>query len=724
MCFARYGQEILQNEIHKILLTQALEKKGLQITQAELRSEIVRAAMERGYARQDGTPDVESWLKYLGHEGKDVEFYIQDQVWPTVALKKLVTAKAVVTDQEVVEAYESKYGPRASVLAVILNDQRTAMKVWNLASTNPTEEFFGKLAHQYSVEPASRFNDGVIPPIQAHAVSPKMTRAAFALDKNEISPVIEIDNKWVILFGKGLLVDHAWEVSFDSVKKELREQVFEKKLRKLMHQEFEQLKSDATINRIISPSRSIKDHSDEEANSETITLKVFAETSGVVEKVPVSNGQSVTQDQLVIALRNQALDLQLQELEQNIDPADDKQAGELSKKLELAKEKQATLQVVAPVQGKILDVCAGPGQPVAAGQLLLTLEVERQPGLKHLSQQNDFRKLQSDFFQERVTIERMVKTNPRVALERMRELRMSVSQSNVNQAGKDALMAVVSRDIAGIEGYIAKAKPDGEHFLRYRMNKGDQIRWIADQSTHSVVSINDKTEKAVSSNRSVLLWSVVDVNSDGNILLVQSVESTNITSKVNDEERITYNSTTNAKPPAEFEKLANIIGKTTQTITIDSRGNVVECSEDFNKQDFANLFPPLPEHPLKIGDEWTTPFQLDFMVENQNKSLNAVARYRLESVKEGTARIVVECGQLANPEFRMQTVQQIPSGTIDFDVSLGLPIRRAIRTDETINSGNTKLAYVSSRSYILALNTTQQEAAKQIQTRTDDSVVV
>ncbi len=43
------------------------------------------------------------------------------------------------------KGFEANFGPRVEVLVVVNNDHRTALKVWNLASANPTAEYFGKL---------------------------------------------------------------------------------------------------------------------------------------------------------------------------------------------------------------------------------------------------------------------------------------------------------------------------------------------------------------------------------------------------------------------------------------------------------------------------------------------------------------------------------------------------------------------------------------------------
>ena len=92
---------------------------------------------------------------------------------------------------------------KVEVLAIVSNDQQTAQKVWNLANENPTEQYFGKLANQYSVEPASKNNFGVVPPVVRGTGRPNLEEEAFRLQKGEISNIVQVGENWVTLFCRG-----------------------------------------------------------------------------------------------------------------------------------------------------------------------------------------------------------------------------------------------------------------------------------------------------------------------------------------------------------------------------------------------------------------------------------------------------------------------------------------------------------------------------------------
>ncbi len=246
-CIQRHGQDVLESEINRRLLLQAMKKKSLQVTEQDLDSEIARAADAYGYMKKDGTPDIEKWLAEVTKEdGSTVELYVRDAVWPTVALKKLVDNRVDVTDDDVQKGFISSYGPRVEVLAIVFNNQRQAQKVWKNARGNPTDEFFGELAHQYSADPVSRENFGRVPPIRKHSGRPDLEKEAFSLKPGELSGIIASEDSYVILRCTGYTTPVVRSLD-NEVRTELVKDIREKKLRIAMAVEFDRLVESAAI---------------------------------------------------------------------------------------------------------------------------------------------------------------------------------------------------------------------------------------------------------------------------------------------------------------------------------------------------------------------------------------------------------------------------------------------------------------------------------------------
>ena len=257
-CVARHGRETLEGMINRKILEQECRRRNITVSKADLDAEIARAALVNVRPKPDGSPDVEAWLE-LVTEKQDVplETYRQDVVWPTVALKMLVGDKVEVTDEDLQKGYDANYGPRVRCLAIVLNNQRRAQQVFELARKNNTPEYFGELATQYSVEPGSQAMNGEVPPIKKYGGQPLLEEEAFQLKPGEISGVIQVGDKFIILRCEEYIAPA--KVDFDMVRDEIHQDLLEKKARLAMATEFERLQSAATVdNYLAGSSRSPK----------------------------------------------------------------------------------------------------------------------------------------------------------------------------------------------------------------------------------------------------------------------------------------------------------------------------------------------------------------------------------------------------------------------------------------------------------------------------------
>ncbi len=249
-CLARFGREVLQSEINRTLIRQHLQNAGETVNQEDIDREITRAARDYGVTTEDGQPDIKKWIAFITqNDSAKIEIYVQDEVWPTVAMKKIVARKVQVTDEDMQRGFESNFGPRVEVLAVVLNDQKTAQKVWEMAKENQTEKYFGELAHQYSIEPASRAHYGEVPPIPMHGGRKVLEEEAFRLKPGEISGLIPVGNTWIVLWCKGRTTPVVQD--FDAVKDELYRDILEKKMRLAVQDEFETLVSTSQIDNFL-----------------------------------------------------------------------------------------------------------------------------------------------------------------------------------------------------------------------------------------------------------------------------------------------------------------------------------------------------------------------------------------------------------------------------------------------------------------------------------------
>lgn len=249
-CIERNGKQVLEGMVNRRVIEQACKARQIEVSEADLDMEISRTALSMGKTKADGTPDIDAWLKEVNDKQKVPLFiYRRDVVWPTVALKKMVAGQVKVSDEDLQKGYEANYGPRAKVRAIIFSSQRKAQEVWEMARNRPTVEYFGDLAEEYSVEASSRALRGEVPPIQSHSGQPLLEKEAFGLQPGELSSVIQVGDRYVILLSEGLTKPIG--VKFDEVRDLIHEDVLEKKVRMAMNKEFNRLQDEAQIDNFL-----------------------------------------------------------------------------------------------------------------------------------------------------------------------------------------------------------------------------------------------------------------------------------------------------------------------------------------------------------------------------------------------------------------------------------------------------------------------------------------
>jgi hypothetical protein len=235
--------------VTRTLVEQALKKQQQSVVQADLDGEIARAAAQMGFTKADGTADTAAWLDRVTRAEKvPMRHYMEDVVWPTVALKKLVGSVSV-SQEDLDKAFQATFGPRAKCRVVVLDSQRRAQEVWQMARQNPTAEHIATLAETYSADPTTRSLRGEVPPIQRWGGQPTLEREAFALKPGELSGVVQVADRFMVIFCEGFT--EAAKVSFAEVRNELYDDIFEKKQRIEMGRHFTHLRESATIDNFV-----------------------------------------------------------------------------------------------------------------------------------------------------------------------------------------------------------------------------------------------------------------------------------------------------------------------------------------------------------------------------------------------------------------------------------------------------------------------------------------
>jgi parvulin-like peptidyl-prolyl isomerase len=245
-CLLRHGQEVLEGEISHLLLSQALEAAGVTVTQADIEAEMRHAAELAGVVDAAGAADLAQWIKTVtAEEGVTQDQYIYEAVWPSAALKKITSQNVAVTEEDIHKGFAANYGERVRCRAIVLGTMRRAQEVWDKARRNPSPEYFGDLAEEYSIEPTSKALRGEVPPLGRFGGQPQLEDVAFQLAEGQLSGIIQVGDKFVILRCEGRTVPE--QIDEAEVRDDLYRDIYEKKLRIAMSQKFDEINEKARV---------------------------------------------------------------------------------------------------------------------------------------------------------------------------------------------------------------------------------------------------------------------------------------------------------------------------------------------------------------------------------------------------------------------------------------------------------------------------------------------
>ncbi len=238
-CLRHYGEDVLKNYINKRLVAIQCKQRQVEVTREEIEGEIQRMATSFGLP-------VKQWYQMLEKErGIKPAQYAEDIIWPTLALRKLAGDRLSVSQEELATAYETQFGPAVQCRIISCSTPRRAEQVRAAVVEKP--EAFGVWAKKYSADAPSASVMGRIPPIRMHGGHEAIEKAAFSMEDGQISPVLKVDDQYVILKReKGI---EASGIKFEDVQvqERLSKMIEQRKLRSVANDLFRELQVQAKV---------------------------------------------------------------------------------------------------------------------------------------------------------------------------------------------------------------------------------------------------------------------------------------------------------------------------------------------------------------------------------------------------------------------------------------------------------------------------------------------
>jgi foldase protein PrsA len=246
-CMQRYGQEVLDSFINRLIILQACRKQGLEISDADVTAEIIKIAK-----KFDITP--EQWFHVLETERHvNPRQYRQDVIWPMLALKKLAGADVKITEEEMQRVFIRDFGERVKARAIICDKLSRAQEAWNLVMKDPSN--FGKVAREKSIDPTSKAIDGQIQPIRQTGSNDNVEREAFRLHDGEISGIIDASTpearRYVILMCEGRTTPIVKSIDDAGIREQVQKQIEDEKTQMAVAKVFERVKKEAEVDNFL-----------------------------------------------------------------------------------------------------------------------------------------------------------------------------------------------------------------------------------------------------------------------------------------------------------------------------------------------------------------------------------------------------------------------------------------------------------------------------------------
>jgi len=243
-CVRVAGESILSVMVRHMVVRQAAQKTGIQVTDAEAQIEYDKAVTEAG-----GPDELAARLKDMGVAVADFKNRLRTEA----LLRKLVEKNVQVSDEDVRKLYLEQYGRKAEVQVIVTQTQPDAQTVVNQAREGKD---FAQLGMEYSTDEYTRENHSYLPAMLSEGFFPKqfgkvvvtenVAETVFALKVGEVSNVVPAGDAGFYVF-KLTAFQPAKDVSFDTVKDEVRRDAEGIKMNRIAGEYLDQLLKSSQI---------------------------------------------------------------------------------------------------------------------------------------------------------------------------------------------------------------------------------------------------------------------------------------------------------------------------------------------------------------------------------------------------------------------------------------------------------------------------------------------
>ncbi len=221
---SRFGVARLEFLINRKIVEMECRKYNISVTDEEVNFRFQQELKTFGGAVELTEENfVNNILKRFN---KTLYEWKEDVIRPKIMMEKLVQNSVKITNDDVKEGFEARYGPKVDCRMIVLekSEHAVAQRVWNEVRQSQ-EAFIERATHQ--AIPNLAAIKGKVPPINKHFGDKALEDAAFRLKVGEVSDPIRMnDGSWVILLCEGHVPENKtvrFEDEWQKVSREMME---------------------------------------------------------------------------------------------------------------------------------------------------------------------------------------------------------------------------------------------------------------------------------------------------------------------------------------------------------------------------------------------------------------------------------------------------------------------------------------------------------------------
>jgi hypothetical protein len=220
---ARFGAQRIEFLVNRRIVEMECQAKGIFVSDAEVENQF------KEELRSLGNLSVQDFTSHILHRfNKTLYEWKEDAIRPKLMLAKLCRPMVEVTNQDLRNAYESRYGPKVQCRWIVFaKEDKHFREKW--AKISLSEPEFAACASTQFIEEL-RVKGGVLPPVTKHFGDPTIEKAAFNLSPGQVSACLEMKDGTNVVLKCEKHLAAVEDKSFESVRLDLDKELKEIKL--------------------------------------------------------------------------------------------------------------------------------------------------------------------------------------------------------------------------------------------------------------------------------------------------------------------------------------------------------------------------------------------------------------------------------------------------------------------------------------------------------------